>query len=439
MEQDLSVQLSTRDWERLLSVEQKEKYKGCIRQGYFSDYHGAEWRHATFTGAYLWKYPRYINVVRIFEKLVGHRPTWDDVTDDNLRDLFEELESQYAPNTTHMLCATIKALIRENDATRHIKSGKFASILKRKVETTQFVYLTDEEIDRVVKYVPHGLRENYVHRIFIIECLAGARISDCMRITSENIDETGRFLVYVTQKTKTEVRVPIHRRLRQFLVNGGPKTKVDMSYLMRGQFNAIIRDICRKVGINKRVKIVGAGKEQYGEKWQFVSSHTGRRSFATNLSKKGVALEQIALMMGHMSRNTPNVMMTKGYICGKMELSQDVLKLFGIYDVPSQAPAVVEKRASKRNVRYNVYYNDGSGSLACVASAETLAEAQKFVGEKITSRPMVDDDSLNHDEYNADHVARFDIYHGEPSDIDFNGDECDQQPPVYSSGYFYVD
>ena len=58
----------------------------------------------------------------------------------------------------------------------------------------------------------------YVHKLFMIECLTGARMSDCMRISSANIDDSGNTLTYVSKKSKIEVTVPIHKWLRPFLV-----------------------------------------------------------------------------------------------------------------------------------------------------------------------------------------------------------------------------
>ena len=53
---------------------------------------------------------------------------------------------------------------------------------------------------------------------------------------------------------------------------------------------------------------------------------------ATNLSKKGVPLEEIAVMMGHTSNGKPNIQMTQRYIVGKTEIDINTLKLFVFYD-----------------------------------------------------------------------------------------------------------
>lgn len=325
------IKIKARDWEKLLSFTQQQKYKTAIRQGWFSDYHDNSWRHSTFYGAYIWKYPKMLKVVRMFEELIGHKPLWEDVTDANLRDLFMKIQENYAPNSAKTVCAIIKAVIRENDATKEINSPTFGRILRAKAVPVQSVYLSDEEINRIIKYNPQGRTKRYVQRMFLMECLCGARYCDCQRITEENIDDTGHFLVYVTQKTKTEVRVPLHKKLRPFLVcrTGDEPLVGEISEMT---YNRTLRDICRDCGINDNTKVLKAGREETGKKFRFVSSNTGRRSFATNLSKKGVPLEQIAVMMRHTCNGRPNIQMTRRYIVGKTEIDSNTLRLFGVYD-----------------------------------------------------------------------------------------------------------
>ena len=63
-----------------------------------------------------------------------------------------------------------------------------------------------------------------------------------------------------------------------------------------------------------------------------MSSHTGRRSFATNLSKKGAPVEQFAIMMAPSDGGNPNIEMTQRYIVGKTNIDTRTLRIFGIYD-----------------------------------------------------------------------------------------------------------
>jgi integrase len=340
--------LKTREWERLLTYEQKEKYKNAIRQGYFSTYHGLSWRHDTFYGAFIWKHPERVQIIKRFENLIGHRPGWEDLTDDNIRDLFEDLASHYSPNSVKTLCAELSAVIRENDATRNIPSVNFSSILKAKKEPSQAVYLTMEEIKRIRDYNPRTKIGKRVKRLFMIECLTGARMSDCLRLSTDNISEDGRALVYVSQKSKIEVTVPIHRWLRPFLVD----TEFNKRDIPLCSYNRVLREICIDCGIDERVKLFQKGQNVSGPKYDFVSSHTGRRSFATNLSKKGVSIEQIALMMGHMSGNVPNVSMTQHYIVGKMSIDSRVFDLFGAYEKDEPVSDYDEQLAMEKDTNF---------------------------------------------------------------------------------------
>lgn len=338
---------SALDWDRLLTYTQKKKYENAIRQGYFDDFHGRSWKHDTFYGAFLWKHPNRVKIINRFTEIVGHKPTWDDITDDNLRDLFEELKKNYSPNSVKTLTAEIKAVLQENGDTKDIPSIGFKKILKGKTVPVQGVYVTDEEIKRILDYNPRGRCERYVKRMFIIECLTGARASDCLHLSEGNIDESGRMLVYVSQKSNTEVHVPIHKWLRPYLTCGTADEPTGGFGL--GTYNRTIREICRKCGINKKVKVFSKGKTYIGEKWEFVTSHTGRRSFATNLAMKGAPIEQISILMGHMSGNRPNVPMTQRYIVGKISIDKNIMKMFGAYDeIPATDDEKKELNRMKR-------------------------------------------------------------------------------------------
>ena len=55
-----------------------------------------------------------------------------------------------------------------------------------------------------------------------------------------------------------------------------------------------MNEIFRKV-----FTVNGVRKEEVFQKWEVISSHTCRRSFCTNLFKRGMNLEDIALFSGH--------------------------------------------------------------------------------------------------------------------------------------------
>ena len=73
-------------------------------------------------------------------------------------------------------------------------------------------------------------------------------------------------------------------------------------------FNKVIKNICKRAKINNEILIertVGnkVVRKKY-KKYQLVSSHTARRSFATNMYLAGVAAAKIMLITGHKTESS---------------------------------------------------------------------------------------------------------------------------------------
>ena len=85
----------------------------------------------------------------------------------------------------------------------------------------------------------------------------------------------------------------------------------------------MVKRICCGAGINTEVSVYMRGQFQTGEKWRYIASHTARRSFATNLFKRGVDILTISKLCGHSS-----VEMTKQYICCGPIINESVLDYF---------------------------------------------------------------------------------------------------------------
>ena len=222
------TQLRTRRWEELLTPEQKEKYSNAIRKGYFATYDGYAWRH-TFYGAFIWKHPGRVKVVNIFKSIIGHAPQWEDLTDDNLHDFREQIIDSYAPNSARTIFAEVNAVIRENSS-KPVPSLKFGEVLHAKKVPTQAVYLSDEEIARLNAYNPRTLAMRHAKRIFMLECLCGARLSsDTLRTGiqhqhTRNVQgvrhrHRSKGVPCRTRPTGTQVRIRIHTHWAPLLRN----------------------------------------------------------------------------------------------------------------------------------------------------------------------------------------------------------------------------
>lgn len=308
-----------------LNFEKNKKYKVAIEAGYFDAYeeNAQEWQHS-FVGKLLLKWPNRTKTLVRLQNIVGHIPQWEDLTDDIIDDFVIEVQDSVGTSSAKTLCAELKAVLNANK--RKVPSTDFNDKLTLKNERSQFVYLTRAEILRIIRYQVVGDVERYVRRNFVIECLTGARLCDAKKLTINSCDvETGT-LSYIPDKTSgIIVTVPVDEgmHLRNFLADKYKRECCD------DVFNDTIRRICKYCRIDEPVTLKKKGEVITAPKYALVSSHTGRRSFATNLYLAGVTLEDIALMMGHGT----NIDTTRRYICAERKLSRDVISYFQPRDV----------------------------------------------------------------------------------------------------------
>ena len=299
--------------------------KMATKKGYYSDGDDiGEWRKS-FVGRFLTKWPNAGKTLDVFSTVLGHEPTWEDITDSNLRDLREALAQGRCPSSVKTLCAQVKAVINANNY--EVRKDKdplavcdISRSLKVKRSPSEAVYLTQAELERFNKVKALNGIEQYVKRVFMVEALTGARHIDAERITLDHVNKRSKTVTYRAVKTGNQVVVPLHKWLMQYL------TRNDVEgYVKRmATFNDTLRSLCCRAGINENVTLTRRGEEQQGPKWEFVSSHTGRRTFATLLFLHGSSVTTIAQLMGH---SNPQITW-RNYICAEREIDENTLRFF---------------------------------------------------------------------------------------------------------------
>lgn len=307
--------------EKVLSQEQLSKYSCPISRGYFAHYSVA-WRTTSFDGVYLWRHPNRTHYYEILMSIVGHTPQWSDLTDRNLRLFVESVTECLCANSARTICAELKAIINEYRNEEDIPSLKFAKILTVSPEASEAVYLSRKELQRIRSYNPLTPKEEVVKSIFLIQAFTGARRSDAERLSMANVNPDTNTIHYTSQKTRKSVECPFPTWLSELLPLNAEdilkRVKVDQV-----NFNHILRFICRCCAINSPVTIFRRGKESTLPKWRFISSHTARRSYATNLMLWGADVNLIAKLMGH-----SDVQMTMRYIKDSPRIPKRVLDFF---------------------------------------------------------------------------------------------------------------
>lgn len=138
---------------------------------------------------------------------------------------------------------------------------------------------------------------------FLLECWTGCRFSDLGKITSQNIKNG--LISLKQQKTGAEVIIPLHPMSIAILekYNYMPPKPVSNQ-----RFNDVIKILCHIAEINEqeRKEITKGGVKQvnFYKKWKLISSHTGRRSFATNNYRMGLDTYTIMKITGHKTESS---------------------------------------------------------------------------------------------------------------------------------------
>ena len=277
----------------------------------------------TFRDALLEHYPKRGKILQFFEKANKCSWEWENFSKINLNRFKDYLLKKVSPNSAKQYIQIFKAVVN-----RYIDNfdmpTNWETMLQTKNDASQQIYLTENDILRIINVNPRNDAMRYVQNSFVVGCLTGSRHSDYVTFTTDDIRDG--YLVYVSKKTHIESKVPLSKTVVRILKEN-ERNDIQERVISDDYFNDLVRELCKMAGINESMKLYRRGKYEKGEKWQFSSSHTARRSFATNLYLRGADLYQISKMMGHTS-----VKQTERYICcGLKDISPEVKGFFNSF------------------------------------------------------------------------------------------------------------
>ena len=184
--------------------------------------------------------------------------------------------------------------------------------LKLNKEKTEKIYLSLKEIDQIEAAQIDKPYLINARDWLIISCFTGQRISDFMRFNKEmiRVEDSKTLLEFDQQKTGKTMTIPLHSKVTSILnkYNGDfPKRISDQRY------NDYLKEVCKIAKLHQKVK----GKKQINiskdplerkvrrvegmyPKYELVTSHIGRRSFATNHYGK-IPTSYLIYVTGHSS------------------------------------------------------------------------------------------------------------------------------------------
>jgi integrase len=267
---------------------------------YYAKHKKSEVRASTFS-----KLGGIRNLLLKFEESQG-KPTLIEDVGSEFKLKFEKycIGEKYSPNTIARLLRFIKTVCY-HAGKNGIQINKQLSDIKSKLVSVDKIHFPFEEIDKIYTTV---LEQDYLDNArdwLVISCDTGQRVSDFMRFRSTMLRVQGEhtFVDFKQVKTGALVSVPLTSRVKAILAkrNGEFPRKISEQ-----RYNDYIKEVAQLAGITQKIEggkvNPETNRKEKGvfEKWELVSSHIGRRSFATNNYGK-VPTSILKFMTGHAS------------------------------------------------------------------------------------------------------------------------------------------
>jgi integrase len=249
-----------------------------------------------------------------YEKHIGRVLQVSDI-DGNFKDAFVKhcRDNGYPESTIKGQLGRLKAVClyaEERGETIHNQVKNLSKGIK--IQPTESVFLTPSEIESIItlklKDKPLGFAKDWL----VISCYIGQRSVSLFRLSKENIDVKTNTIRLTQVKTKASVVIPILPQVSAIL----KKHKGDFPPLLSSKpkhnynvYNDSIKEVCKLAKIDElckgRIRNIGGAvsKVVTKPKHELVTSHVGRRSFASNFYGK---LNQQLIMgvTGHKSESS---------------------------------------------------------------------------------------------------------------------------------------
>ena len=192
----------------------------------------------------------------------------------------------YSTNYVGKNIANLKTICldaKKNDIATSTQILNIRGISEQK-QAEEIIYLSEEEQELIenAPIIREALKN--ARKWLLLGCQLGQRGGDLLNITENNIKELNgiKIIELKQQKTGKLVAIPLLPEALRIIENGLPY-KISLE-----KFNIYIKEVCQCADLNQptigRKKPTGRNPTIKGThpKWELVSSHICRRSFATN-------------------------------------------------------------------------------------------------------------------------------------------------------------
>lgn len=219
-----------------------------------------------------------------------------EITEEFIKDfsLYLNITLELSSSTTHLYCIPLKMIVTKAHNSGLIASNPFAYYHVPQ-EVSERGYLSEDELNALMKCKLTNPRLEIVRDIFIFASLTGMSYIDIKNLTADKITTSidgSKWVTSKREKTNTPYSVKLLDIPLKLIEKYKPTRKNDFLFPVpaNGSCNIRLREIAKKCGIKR-----------------YLTFHQSRHSFATLALTKGVSLESVSKILGHSKITTTQI------------------------------------------------------------------------------------------------------------------------------------
>lgn len=210
-------------------------------------------------------------------------------------DYYLKIDKGMTPRTVEGNILPFRRVVRRAINKEMVRQDPFFNYVPTRVRPKRR-WLSNEEIERIMKTPIANKSRNFVRDMFILSCFTGLSYADVRNLRESNIREMedgDKWIIINRQKTGTPSYIPlleIPLRIIEKYRGTGKDGKL-FNLMNSAEVNLYLKDIAKAAGIDKRL-----------------SYHVARHSFSTSVClSQGVPIETLSQMLGHINIKTTQI------------------------------------------------------------------------------------------------------------------------------------
>lgn len=187
---------------------------------------------------------------------------------------------------------------------KNLEYRDYKAELKGTTRNNNIIFLTWDELMHLYKLEVQKTYLQQVRDVFCFCCFTGLRYSDVYNLKRSNIkNETIEFTTIKTDETLTIDLNDYSRKILDKYKDYEFKNGKCLPVISNQKMNEYLKELCKYAKINQQETIIyykGAERiEETYEKWELISTHTGRKTFISNALFFNIPAEVVMAWTGH--------------------------------------------------------------------------------------------------------------------------------------------